>query len=154
MKKIGTFMVFALLSTYAIWLFLRGPDGLYSTKPFHPEVQIDGRHMPVLQGSYCWKTVQGGECSDQPWANETKSASDLPTETAARGSTMVIKFPRKPDKMTATFENVNLSSTASPVQVPKGTVTLPDKAGDYLITINASWGNGRSSSYLLSVSLE
>lgn len=139
MKK--TSLLLALL-----FLFLIG----CSSRPPTLELTMGKTKVPVVAGSYAWKSFAKHVIADSPGPNYL--LKDTEPVVAQPGSEIKVKFSRKPERII--WSRWVGNDVVDRIELESNTLILPEEPDEYLYSIRAEWGKDKSGTFAFAVKVE
>lgn len=139
MKK--TIIVLTMIS-----LFLIG----CGSRPPIPKLTSGKTEIPVVMGTYSWRSFNKHVIADAPGATDLmidKNPTSIQPNAEIR-----VSFSNKPDKMI--WAKWVGNEIVDEVELKSNKFILPTEKGEYIYSINASWGKNNSGLYAFKVSIE
>lgn len=118
----------------------------FRIKPYDPDVKVNDRAIPTVQGSYCWSSMFSAQCADMIDVDALHMTENSKPVIVSPSDKIHISFDRKPD----TLHVVRLDSKTKSKQVSlKNDILIaPSAQGVYTYEVVAGWnehGDGLSS---------
>lgn len=118
----------------------------FRIEPYDPDVKVNGRAIPTVQGSYCWSSMFSAQCADMIDVDALHMTENSKPVIVSPSDKIHISFDRKPD----TLHVVRLDSKTKSKQVSlKNDILIaPSAQGIYTYEVVAGWnehGDGLSS---------
>ncbi len=118
----------------------------FRIEPYDPDVKVNGRAIPTVQGSYCWSSMFSAQCADMIDVDALHMTENSKPVIVSPSDKIHISFDHKPD----TLHVVRLDSKTKSEQVSlKNDILIaPSAQGIYTYEVVAGWnehGDGLSS---------
>lgn len=118
----------------------------FHIEPYDPDVEVNGKPIPTVQGSYCWSSMFSAQCADMIDVDALHMTENSKPVIVSPSDKIHISFDRKPD----TLHVVRLDSKTKSKQVSlKNDILIaPSAQGVYTYEVVAGWnehGDGLSS---------
>ena len=121
-----------------------------SDRPPVPKLTAGNIDIPVVMGSYSWKSFAKHVVADAPGpADLLKGTTPVSVEP---GAEVLVKFSPKPDKLI--WSRWAGNETVEQVELDSNKLTLPEEKGVYIYSIRAVWGTYNSGMYAFIVKVE
>ncbi|MEC1180531.1 hypothetical protein P9B03_18880 [Metasolibacillus meyeri] len=144
MKNLKIIILFIVVFVFIAMLLNAGPP--------KPIVLSEGKKIPLMQGSYCWRKISGVECVDKISPPEIINQHKIIPVTISPQSEINITFKKAPIEKINVEEWVNHSKSKT-MSVEDNVFSAPKDNGIYIYIISGKWEKG-SSSYILTIKVE
>ncbi|MGE8006015.1 hypothetical protein [Lysinibacillus sp. NPDC093216] len=130
-----------------IWMIM-----LHNAGPPKPVVLTEGKEVPTVQGTYCWKNIINNECVDKISPPEIIANNKIVPFSVSPQSEIKISFKKPPidgievDKWLSNDE-IEL------VKVKDNVFSVPKEKGTYIYSISGRWDKG-GSSYIFAIEVK
>ncbi|MCY1691354.1 hypothetical protein OVA29_12195 [Exiguobacterium sp. SL14] len=122
----------------------------FRIEPYDPDVEVNGKQVPTVQGSYCWSSLFSAQCADMIYVDALHMTEKSKPVIVSPNDKIHLSFDRKPD----TLQVVRWDSKTKSEQVSltNDVFTAPSAQGTYTYEIIARWnerGDGLSAFLIL-----
>jgi hypothetical protein len=138
MKKFFAIWMIAVLCSLGVCFFVTD-----KSKPPALDISAAGQKIPVIQGSYCWKTFFSAKCVDWAYAPPGKIRGVHEPVEVAPHSEIEIDFEKEPVSLSA--EQWINEGKAKNIKVKNKKITAPSESGVYVYQLTANWKQGDGS---------
>lgn len=149
MKKI-VLLSFLLILLIAL-VFLS--KGLFSSEPPLPSITVDGKSIAVFHGSYCWRGLLGGECTDMISPPEIIKHHGIAPGKISPEAILTIDFKNKPHSDSVGANLWISDELPEEININNNILIAPKEKGVYVYDVYARWNKG-SASFVFSIEVE
>ncbi|WP_294746710.1 hypothetical protein [uncultured Exiguobacterium sp.] len=123
----------------------------FRAEPYDPNVEIDGKQVPTVQGSYCWSSLFSGRCVDMIYVNALHMTEKSNSVIVSPNEKIHLSFEREPD--TLKIVRWDTKTKSEKVSFKNEYFKAPTDQGTYTYEINARWNENGSgvSAFLIQV---
>jgi hypothetical protein len=139
MKKFFAILMIAGLCSFGTYFFVTA-----SSKPPKLDISAAGQKIPVIQGSYCWKTFFSKKCVDWAYASPWKIGDVHEPVEVAPHSEIEIDFEKEP--VSLSVEQSSSERKVKNVKV-KNKKYCASESGEYVYHLMVNWEQ-RDGSYV------
>jgi len=130
-----------------IWMIM-----LHNAGPPKPVVLSDGKEVPTVQGTYCWRNIINNECVDKISPPEIIANKKIVPFSVSPQSKIKISF-KKPPIDGIEVDKWLSSGEIELVKVKDNVFSVPKEKGTYIYSISGRWDKG-GSSYIFTIEVK
>ncbi|WP_131972953.1 hypothetical protein [Exiguobacterium sp. B203-G5 25_7] len=109
----------------------------FRDEPPDPRVEIQGKSIPTVQGTFCWSGLFSGQCVDKIYVDGLHMTEKSKPVTVMPNEKIRIAFDPEPD--TINILQFNNKKTGNPVRLKNNQLVTPKEAGTYAYELQARW---------------
>ncbi|AFS70342.1 hypothetical protein [Exiguobacterium antarcticum] len=108
----------------------------FRDEPPDPRVEIQGKSVPTVQGTFCWSGMFSGQCVDKIYVDGLHMTEKSKPVTVMPNEKIQNSFDPEPDTIKILRFN---KETGKPVTLKNNQLVTPKKAGTYAYELQARW---------------
>lgn len=122
----------------------------FRIEPYDPNVEVNGKTIPTVQGSYCWSSMFSAQCADMVYVDALHMTEKSKPVIVSPSDKIHLSFDRKPDTLHVVrwdsktkSEQVSLKTTFLSHRLLKAHIpmrSLPD--GTNMVTVYPPFDSG------------
>jgi len=117
----------------------------FRIEPYDPNVEVNGKQIPTVQGSYCWFSLFSGQCADMIYVDALHMTEKSKPVIVSPNDKIHLSFDRVPDTLQVVRWDTKKKSKQ--VSLKNDIIIVPSDQGTYTYEIIARWkehGDGLS----------
>lgn len=120
--------------------------------PPDPHVEIQGKSIPTVQGTFCWSGMFSSQCVDKIYVDGLHMTEKSKPVTVMPNEKIKISFDPKPD--TIKILQFNNKKTSDPVTLKNNQLVTPKKSGTYAYELQARWSENGDGQFAFLIKIE
>lgn len=111
----------------------------FRIEPYDPNVEVNGKAIPTVQGSYCWSSLFSAQCADMIYVDALHMTEKSKPIIVSPSDKIHLSFDRKPDVLQVVRWDSKTKSKQ--VALKNDILIAPSAQGSYTYEIQARWNN-------------
>jgi len=134
-------LIGSLLAVIAFFIYFEP----FRIEPYDPNVEVNGKAIPTVQGSYCWSSLFSAQCADMIYVDALHMTEKSKPVIVSPSDKIHLSFDRKPD--TLHVVRWDSKTKSEQVSLKNNILIAPSAQGTYTYEVIARWnehGDGLS----------
>jgi len=111
----------------------------FRIEPYDPNVEVNGKAIPTVQGSYCWSSLFSAQCADMIYVDALHMTEKSMPIIVSPSDKIHLSFDRKPDVLQVVRWDSKTKSKQ--VALKNDILIAPSAQGSYTYEIQARWND-------------
>lgn len=111
----------------------------FRIEPYDPNVEVNGKAIPTVQGSYCWSSLFSAQCADMIYVDALHMTEKSKPIIVSPSDKIHLSFDRKPDVLQVVRWDSKTKSKQ--VALKNDILIAPSAQGSYTYEIQARWND-------------
>lgn len=124
----------------------------FRDEPPDPRVEVQGKSIPTVQGTFCWSGMFSGQCVDKIYVDGLHMTEKSKPVTVMPNEKIKISFDPKPD--TIKILQFNNKKTSDPVTLKNNQLVTPKETGTYIYELQARWSENGDGQFAFLIKIE
>lgn len=124
----------------------------FRDEPPDPRVEIQGKSIPTVQGTFCWSGMFSSQCVDKIYVDGLHMTEKSKPVTVMPNEKIKISFDPKPD--TIKILQFNNKKTSDPVTLKNNQLVTPKETGTYIYELQVRWSENGDGQFAFLIKIE